>query len=149
MVGPAMAAPRLVAADDAPAAQSFTYERRFPTWVPWTVAGAGAVTLGIGVLLQLNANDLMHQYDQDVASMCAVTGCDFGNPQPGSPEERLVELRDRAESRNKLSIVTLGVGAVTLATGVVLLALNGPRRRPIVNANVGANGATATVGWSF
>ena len=149
MVGPATVAPRVAAADPDGAPVGETYERRFPTWVPWTVAGGGAVTLGIGVLLQFNARSLMDEYDRGVASECAVTGCDFNNPQPGSREAQLIELRDRAESRNTMSVVTLGVGAAALATGIVLLVLNEPRRRPMVNANVTGDAATATVRWSF
>ncbi len=128
---------------------SFSYERRFQTWVPWTVTGAGAVLLGAGILLQLDANSLMDDYDRDVAQLCAVMGCDLGNPQPGSPEERLVDLRERAESRNRIALVTIGAGAITAAAGVVLLVLNRPTRRPIVNATVSGNAASATVGWSF
>jgi hypothetical protein len=128
---------------------SFTYERRYATWVPWAVTGIGIATFGAGVLLELNAQGRMGDYDRAIAERCAATGCDLTDPAPGSVEESLVELRDSAETRHTVALATVVVGAGVVIAGVVLIVRNQPVRRPIVNANVGADGASASVGWTF
>lgn len=138
-----------VSVDDA-----FTYERRFPTWAPWIVMGAGSLGFAFGVLLEIDAANQLNQYEQDVAASCSVNGCTL-NPGPdAAPAEielanRLRDQRDRAFSREKLALVTLGIGTAAIVTGVVMVILNRPQRKPVVNAGVSADGASASVSWSF
>ena len=137
--------------DVLPMNRAFTFERRFPVWLPWTVLGAGVAGLAGGVVLALVAQDKMNDYDQAVASSCAVNGCDFQNPDPSQQDlvDRLNEQRASAELTNEASVAVLAVAGVGVVAGIVLVVLNSPVRRPIVDAKVTADGGAATVRWSF
>ncbi len=95
---------------------------RWPTWIPWVVFGGGLAVTGLGVLLEVDAQNQMNQYDQDVAGACAVSGCDLNDGSDLSG--RLNDERNRAESRDKLAIGVISVGALSAAAGGVLLFLN-------------------------
>lgn len=101
---------------------------RFPTWIPWVVFGGGLAVTGVGVLLKIDAGNQMNAYDQDVAGSCAVNGCDL-SPDPNDMDavrvaNRLNDKRESAESRDKLAIGVIAVGAAGAAIGGVLLFLN-------------------------
>jgi tetratricopeptide (TPR) repeat protein len=112
---------------------------RFPTWIPWVVFGGGLAVTGVGVLLKVDAGNQMNAYDQDVAGSCAVNGCDLTPVRTDYPEgmagdtsfaaaetlaNRLNDKRESAESRDKLAIGVIAVGAAGAAVGGVLLFLN-------------------------
>lgn len=122
---------------------------RWPRWIPWSVFGGGLGIAGIGLLVEWVAINDANNYDQAVASMCAVNGCNLTNPQ--TPEERaLNDLRERAETRNTVAAVVLVAGAATIVTGVVLLVLNKPIARKVtVDVVPAPGGASASVGWRF
>jgi hypothetical protein len=122
-------------------------EHRFPRWLPWSV-GCGGIVLGaVGVLLVINAADRMNEYDQAVASQCAVTGCDLATMD----QLGLTDIRESAELRNALGIVSMFAGAAVLVTGVVLYVTNKPVRQvpSVAIAPGGGGGMTATAGWRF
>jgi hypothetical protein len=105
---------------------------RWPTWIPWVVFGGGLAVTGLGVLLEVDAQNQMNQYDQDVAGACAVNGCNLNatlnemmtNKTEVDVADRLNAQRERAESRDRLAIGVIAVGAVGAAVGGVLLFLN-------------------------
>ena len=105
---------------------------RWPTWIPWLVFGGGLAVTGVGVLLEVDAQNQMNQYDQDVAGACAVNGCkldatlnaDESNKAEVALANRLNNQRERAESRDRLAIGVITVGAVGAAIGGVLLFMN-------------------------
>jgi hypothetical protein len=93
---------------------------RWPTWIPWVVFGGGLFVAGVGGLIQINANDLMDDYDRTIARDCAVMGCDLTDAQYTD----LVSKKDRALFRNKLAIGVMAVGAAGAIGGGVMLVLN-------------------------
>lgn len=126
---------------------------RWPRWVPWTVVGGAVALGGLGMLVNFSANSMMNEYDQRVASECAVNGCNLDDPQ--TPAEHAVaddlnSLRESAERRDRIGLVMIvGAGAAVI-TGVVLVVLNRPQRHVLKLDLVPAQGgATATVGWRF
>jgi hypothetical protein len=119
---------------------------KWPTWIPWTVFIGGLAVTGVGVLLEVDAQSQMNQYDQDVAGRCAVNGCNLRDPMPGTEEaaiaESLNDQKSRAESRDKLAIAIMSVGIAGAAVGGVLLFLN---RGQTVYEDPVKGGATAKV----
>ncbi len=125
-------APESVNVELVPLDKAAKVVHRWPTWIPWVVFGGGLAVTGIGVLLEVDAQNQMNQYDQDVAGSCAVSGCNL-NARDGdgvsTPAEvvlanRLNTDRERAESRDRLAIGIIAVGAVGAAVGGVLLFMN-------------------------
>jgi hypothetical protein len=126
---------------------------RWPRWVPWTVLGSAVAVGGLGVLVQFSAEDMMNQYDQRVASSCAVNGCNFEDPQTPAEQALVDDLnatRESAERRDRIGFVMILGASAALVTGVVLVVLNRPQRHVLKMDLVPApGGATATVGWHF
>jgi hypothetical protein len=126
---------------------------RWKRWIPWAVLGGGAGVIGIGSLLQWSATSLTNEYDQAVASMCAVNGCNLTDPQ--TPDEQRVadylnDMRERAERRNKIALVTVAVGAGVVITGIVMVLMNRPVSRTMKSDLVPVQGgAAATLTWQF
>lgn len=120
-------------------------EHRFPTWLPWTLIGTGATGSLAGVLVRRHGNQLMDDYERQVAMQCAVTGCTAEQLETLG----LTDLRERAESRKTLgSAVALG-GLAVIATGIVLQLVNRPVRQVNVAVLPAAGGATAHASWQF
>jgi hypothetical protein len=97
------------------------YKRRFPKWMPWTVAGAGVVILGVGGVLHASAKSGFADYDQairDCAAVDPVAGC--------TPGPAVADMKSSAESKQTMAFIGYGVGAAALAGGVLLLVLNQP-----------------------
>lgn len=97
------------------------------TWMPWVVFGGGLAVVGVGATLEWVASNTMSQYDQAVASQCAVNGCNLENPM--TPEERttadtLNSQREDAERQNKIAIAVMSVGGAAAVVGGVMLFLN-------------------------
>lgn len=101
-------------------------ERRWASWQPWTIAGSGAVVLGVGIAFNLMARSARSELEEQTALRCNVRGC--------SPEDYralgLADLEDRVRTRNTISMITLGIGGAAAITGGVMILLNrAPLRR--------------------
>jgi hypothetical protein len=118
---------------------------RWPTYIPWLVFGGGLAVSGLGVFLKVDAQNQMNQYDQNVASACAIDGCNLDNPDPGDETTvaNLNALRQSAESKDKLAIGVISVGIVGAAVGGVLLFMN--RGRTVYEDPVGKGGPVVNV----
>jgi hypothetical protein len=98
-------------------AQDLTrYRRRWDTWKPWTVVGAGAAVFVVGGLLHASARSGFQRYDDGIA---ACGGC---VPPPG-----LVDEKSGAETKQTLAMVSYAAGAAGLVTGLVLVYVNRPQ----------------------
>ncbi len=107
--------------------------RRWATWKPWTVAGAGFVLAGFGGLLQWKAVSDMDSYEENVKMDCP-SGC----YQPGTPGAEanpdatisgaVQDIKDRALLENKIAIGTMITGGAVLAAGIAMVILNRPQR---------------------
>jgi hypothetical protein len=95
--------------------------RRFPTYLPWTVMGAGALVALLGVPVFASAQSNYTAWDSDLARLCP-TGCALSS-LPASVSERRVA----GQNENVAAVVLFGVGAAAVVSGVVLMALNTPR----------------------
>jgi len=99
------------------------YRRRWATWMPWTVVGAGAaVTLG-GVVMHLSARDTFSRYDKSILDCTsAVTGgC--------QPPVALTAQKSQGDVMQGLAITSYAIGGAALATGAVLVYMN--RLQPV------------------
>lgn len=152
-----IAAPATARADgeastpEAPPEQTVKLERRFPGWLPWTLIGVGIAGTVVGGMLQFDAKNQMNNFDQRVASACAITGCELTNPQGPNETQLAADLNDqydRAKQRNKIAVGMLSVSVAALVTGIILGILNEPRA-VTVDARPTQGGATAAVGWTF
>jgi hypothetical protein len=147
------AAPAPQRVEMVPANERLVITYRWPRWIPWTVFGSGVALGALGFLLEYDATNLMNEYDQRIASQCAVNGCNLSDPQTPSEQALADDLnnqRETAERRQKIGFGTLLVAGAGLATGIVLLVLNRPQAHVLKMDLVPADGgATATVGWRF
>jgi hypothetical protein len=101
--------------------------RRWATWKPWAVVGAGvAIAGGGGVFHSLSARD-MNRYDEEYLRLgCAndeaMLGCGAGQ----IPAE-LSDQRARARHQQIIAVGSYVAGGAVVATGVAMLYLNRPR----------------------
>ena len=93
--------------------------RRFPRWLPWTVAGVGAASLATGLGLRVRATNRMDDYEQALDTTCA-DGCLV------SELAALDAERARAGQENVAGVSLLAVGGATLAAGLTMAFLNRP-----------------------
>ncbi len=107
------------------------YRRPMATWVPWTVAGAGALGVLFGVSMRGTVKSKYDLYESKLSEACA-DGCyegqepeDAGNLKP-IPED-VAKLEGQAKAWDVASVVTISAGGVALATGITLMILNSPR----------------------
>jgi hypothetical protein len=91
------------------------------TWIPYSIASAGALVVGLAIPLQLVARSNYDDYDELVAAECP-RGC---------PMEQLSSRArtkyDQARFQNRAAITGFIVGGTLLAGGVVWALLNRPR----------------------
>jgi hypothetical protein len=104
--------------------------RRWPRWIPWTVAGAGVVALGGAGFMHRHSSALFDRFDREFDELCpGEMGC-MDRELPG----RLRSQLDRAYTWQWASRATYAAGGLTVATSAVLLFLNRERivheRRP-------------------
>ena len=96
-------------------------ERRWPAWIPYTVASTSVIFLATGTFVARQAGDKFNTFDDDFDPLCD-QGCD---------EDQLAaevqETLDKGESQRNLGRVVFAGGMVILATGAVLIYLNQPR----------------------
>lgn len=97
------------------------YERKFPSWLPWTVTAAGVVVAGVGGLLHTSAIGSYDDFDawaqqceEDTQMACAVT-----------PEAQ--SLRDSGDTKQSVAGVMYVIGGAAVVTGLTLVLLNRPR----------------------
>jgi hypothetical protein len=97
------------------------WKRRFRTWVPWLVTGAGLATVAVGAgtitIARAHERDFENQFKAMCPAGCAwdsMAGIDWG-------------LHDRAVLEHRLGLATVGVGGALVLTGLVMVALNQPR----------------------
>ncbi|MDB4957153.1 MAG: hypothetical protein JWO36_4722, partial [Myxococcales bacterium] len=109
-----------VAVSLAPVGQSAVIVRRWPSWIPWVVFGAGLTMTGVGGLIELQASQDLAAYDRELASGCPNVGCDANHPVPAS----IAHLKTRGERENAIAGVAVAAGASAAITGAVLLYLN-------------------------
>jgi len=115
--------------------------RRWPTWKPWVVGGAGVLTVAVGGVLYLLASDNFAQYDQNIASNCP-SGCPSGIPYN---HERSLGYAEQGAGG-----WMLGLGAAAIIAGIAGLLLDEPRAAvDHVVATPLSGGAAVSVGWSF
>lgn len=94
------------------------YRRRWTrTWMPYAVIGGGVLVGLVGGSLQLAAGSDFDAYDT------AVARC-IGDNRCGGQEDRLLEMRDRGETKRTLGIVGYSVAGAAVVAGAALLYLN-------------------------
>lgn len=101
-------------------------ERRYRTWVPWTIAGigAGVALLGGGALVLARAHE--REFETQFASECPL-GCRW--EEPGKNVDW--KLHDRAEIEHVTGLGLASLGGGLVLTGLIMVALNQPREVPI------------------
>jgi hypothetical protein len=93
--------------------------RRFRRWLPWTIAGAGAVMAGTGLGLRVSATGRNNDYDRALRERCA-QGCLLTDLSD------LEGQRARARTENVVGLGMLGAGAAALTAGLALAFINQP-----------------------
>ncbi|HRC55059.1 MAG TPA: PEGA domain-containing protein, partial [Kofleriaceae bacterium] len=89
------------------------------TWVPWAVVGGGGALAIASSFIYVSGRSEVRDFDARI-SKCGAAGC------PITPE--LTDMRDSGTSKQTLAWVGFGLGAGTIATGLVLAYAN--RVRP-------------------
>lgn len=114
------------------------YRRKWQaTWMPWAVVGfGGAVAAASGFVYASGRSDVS-DFDARI-SACGAAGC------PITPE--LTDMRDSGVNKQTWAWVGFGVGAGTIATGLVLAYVNRVRPYQIrpEDLSQGATGASAS-----
>jgi tetratricopeptide (TPR) repeat protein len=104
------------------AVERVNYERRWPWWVPWSVAGGGAVLGIVGGGIYAAANDQVKSYDKALAVAC---------PEGCKDEDIPAELTAKLKNAHRNSGIAIGMwiggGAMVIAGGVMAV-LNRPTR---------------------
>jgi hypothetical protein len=101
--------------------------RRWETWKPWAVLGAGAVLAVAGVPVILDAKSNIDAFDADVARSCP-RGCAAIPPAA-------IDARDRSHVESAVAISLFTVGGAMLAGGAAMLIFNQPRVVPDESAS--------------
>jgi hypothetical protein len=98
-------------------------KRKMPSWVPWSVVGAGVVFGGVGALMHTSAKNGFADYDQAISDCAAVDptgGC--ADPSPAT-----FALKSSAESKQTLAATFYVVAGLTVGAGVALVVINRPK----------------------
>jgi hypothetical protein len=95
-------------------------ERRFRTWVPWTVLGIGAGTALVGLGTMTLARSHMATFEEGFENDCMM-GCTADDPSIDWA------LHDRAKLENTIGIGLVAAGGAAALTGLIMIALNQPR----------------------
>ncbi len=98
-------------------AEGTILSRRWQGWLPWTIAGAGALTTVAGVVLRTTATSDIDNYETALAELCR-DGCQV------SEQSELAQQRSDAQRNNTIGISLIGVGAAVIVTGVTMAFLN-------------------------
>jgi hypothetical protein len=102
--------------------------RRWATWKPWAVVGAGAAIAAGGGVFHLLSSRNEDQYGKEFLRLgCANTDQATPGCQDGQIPPDLSDQLTRARRQQKVAIESYIAGGSVVAVGVVLLALNRPR----------------------
>jgi hypothetical protein len=104
------------------AVERVNYERRWPWWVPWSVAGAGAVLGIVGGGIYVAANKQMESYDNALKAMCP-EGC----ADADIPGDLTAKMNNARRNSGVAIGMWVGGGAMVIAGGVMAV-LNRPTR---------------------
>lgn len=91
-------------------------ERRWASWTPWAVAGAGVVLGGAGALFQWQSAKHIEEANELFKQTCKKTCSPMGE-----------NLQSRGETEGGVAVGLFIAGGAALATGSVLTFLNRPR----------------------
>lgn len=94
---------------------------RWAPWKPWVVAGAGALLVGTGVLVELDARGKLDDYRAALRSECGEAGC-----QGGLVSRSTAALEEQARTRDRIAVTVMIAGGLGVAAGVTMLVLNRP-----------------------
>lgn len=114
------------------------YRRKWQaTWMPWSVVGFGGALAAASGFIYASGRSDISDFDSRI-SACGAAGC------PITPE--LTNMRDGGLSKQTWAWVGFGVGAGTIATGLVLAYVNRVRPYQIrpEDLSQGATGAGAS-----
>ncbi|MBP6839114.1 MAG: hypothetical protein KA190_17585 [Kofleriaceae bacterium] len=120
------------------------YKRRFPAWMPYAVAGAGAAVLATGAILHSAAKRGFADYDEAIR-VCALTDPTGGCSMPGSA---IFDRKSSAETKQNLAYAGYALGGAALVAGAALVVLNRPSSYRIEVPEAPGAGAGAVAGWS-
>src|SRR5262249_38138601 len=73
-------------------------ERRWPTWLPWTVLASGAVAALGGIPLEIDASARFADYDRAVTALCP-RGC-----KPDKLESTVLDLKSNVQLEHTIAI---------------------------------------------
>ncbi len=126
------------------------HHRRWATWKPWIVVGAGAFVGLVGAGIELQAAATYRSYDRAVATLCP-------GPAPCDSLPALItDARAEARHQNEAAVTCFVAGGAVIATGAVFLWLNrsiaeriGYDGAPLVTAHVDRDGATLAARIAF
>jgi tetratricopeptide (TPR) repeat protein len=119
-------------------------EYRYPRWIPYTIAGAGAAVALGGLGFYVAGSSQMDKFQADFAMQCR-NGCKADL----SDQPLLADERDSARLKGKIGIgMMIGGGALAIG-GAILAVYNSHARRVLPQIETTQGGATASVGWQF
>lgn len=96
-------------------------KRRWPTWMPWAVVGAGAAVLATGGALHGQSSSSFTDFDKSFDARCMDGGCNEGEV----PD--LKAKLDSAERQQQIAVTSYIIGGAALVGGLVLVYVNRPQ----------------------
>jgi len=106
--------------------EELTREKRvMPNWIPYAAGGFGLVMLGVGGLMQQQANSTMKTYDAEIA-LCSQSTTSHGCDMASSPQ--YADKKHSAETKQNVAIVGYAVGGAAVAAAIVLYIVNRPEQ---------------------
>ena len=93
--------------------------RRWATWKPWAVVGAGAFVLAAGSALHAQSNSSFQAHDEKFTDACP-NGC------TDDQNRSLTDQRNSAERMQQLAVTSYIVGGTAAVAGLVLVFVNRP-----------------------
>jgi hypothetical protein len=106
-----------------PLAKAAKIVHKWPAWIPWVVFGSGMTVAAFGGFIEYSAASTMNDFDNRVATNCAMNGCDLSD----TTNQMYVDLNKthaRAERLDKIGITVISIGAVGAVAGGVMLVMN-------------------------
>lgn len=97
--------------------------RRWPEWIPWAVAGAGAVTLAGASIMDWHSTRLFDNFDREFDALCRMSNGCKEDRIPDPLQSRL----DQAYAWQWAARATYAVGGLTVATSAALMFINRER----------------------
>jgi hypothetical protein len=97
-------------------------KRRWPSWMPWTVAGVGATVLAVGGGLHTQSSSSFASYDKSFDDRCEESG---GCKDSEVPD--LTEQLNSAERKQNIAVISYAVGGAALVGGLVMVFMNQPQ----------------------